>query len=190
MTIFSPFSSRVPTNGLSFHAQLCSSKCLTTPGSSSSKRASLKRAVLGDALAGALQRARALDAAGGHEVVHFDEIAGRPRQPRGERFGVHFVAPLHAPHVPARVAHGHAREAAGAVLFDEVERRRRRAVASAGTGGEVEAFRRAGIAPDDRAPRRERRVAGRSPLHVRIVRARTRRRATSRRTRRRRCRAQ
>src|SRR3712207_8752103 len=41
-TILSPFNSRVPTNGLSFHAQLCSSNSLRTAGSSSSNRASTR----------------------------------------------------------------------------------------------------------------------------------------------------
>jgi hypothetical protein len=41
-TIFNPSSCRVPTNGLSFQAQLYSSNSMRTDRSSSSKRASLK----------------------------------------------------------------------------------------------------------------------------------------------------
>ena len=101
--IFRPLSSRVPTNGLSCHAQPCASKCLIDV-----RLAQLESRV-GEALLGRRCRPwRAADRVApsivpdGDEVGRLGEISERPREPGAERLGVHFLAPLHAPFATAR----------------------------------------------------------------------------------------
>ena len=80
---------------------------------------------------------------------------------------MHLVAPFHTPHMPTRVAYRDAGKAAGAVLFDEGERRHRCAVASARAGSKIEALGWTRIAPDRAAPCRQRYIASRAPPHFR-----------------------
>ena len=152
----------VPTNGLSFHDQLCSSNSFWTAGSSSSNRASWKRAIVVDAgAARAAASRRAGDRAGRDEVRDLGEVAARPRQPHREGLGLHLVAPLHAPAPAARVADRHAGLRPARVFFDEGERRSRRAVELRRDRGQVERGDVARVAPDACARDASERPSGR-----------------------------
>ena len=122
-----------------------------------------KAAVFANALMRTLKAGCTFDGAGRHKVVHLYEVSGGPRHARGKYLRVHFVAPFHPPSPFTRIADRYARKAARRMLFDESERRSGCPVVASRPRGEVQALGRAGIAPDDRTSRSERRVAGGTP---------------------------
>ena len=71
------------------------------------------------------------------KYVDFGEVAERPCQPGAEDFGVHFLAPLHAPFTARGVTDRHRGLRSCVVLFDKVERRRRRTLLSVWPGFEI-----------------------------------------------------
>ena len=121
----------------------------STPGSLSSKRASVKRCC---SSMHAFARRRSLAPS---IVPDGTKYVGSAKYPSAHAsrvpnvFGVHFVAPLHAPFAPGGIANRHAGLRTCVVLFEKVERRRRRALRSARSGLQILRRNRSRIAPND-----------------------------------------
>src|SRR5687767_10626284 len=77
----------------------------------------------------------------------FGEVAERPGKPDGERLGLGFIAPLHAPEAPRRIPHGHAGLRSDEMLGDELKRRFRYALRAARTEAQVRQIRERGLTP-------------------------------------------
>ena len=94
----------VPTNGLSFQAQLCSSNIFVTGGIVELESCVVERAVaFVDAVAGALQRGGAGNGAGGDEVGFLGEVAARRRATRtAKRLASAPPAPISRATLPPR----------------------------------------------------------------------------------------
>ena len=96
------------------------------------------------------------------EVIRVSGIQA-PKFPEPTDLG----SPLDPPHPAAPVAHRHARLRSAGVFFEKREWRRRLAGFATGTGREVEALSRAGVAPDHRSRRVDLGLAGGAPLQHR-----------------------
>ena len=151
--IFRPCSSREPRNGLSFHAQLCSSKCFLHRRIVELE-ARREAAVLVEAVPRALQVLRAFDGPLQDEVRGLGEVSAGPGEADGKRSRSELPRPTCAPASAARIRHRDAGLRPAEVLFEKAKGRRRMKSIAARSVAQIECRDVARIPPQDVTRRR------------------------------------